>query len=245
MRLLRQPDDGVALRMPASDLHQLDLQLADPERHPLFEHQRRPGQPGHRFDRLEQARKTLDLAFHVGFAALDDQIVGVAAGDDVLRPVTRRAEHAHRVIVRQHDIADRLVADRADVADDVLRHHRRGLRVDDHDRIVTDDDAGVRIALGGVRIGVIGQLVEADLLGFQVGLGSEFLVVHCEVLCIKRVPTAAAMGHCRRDCRGPHDPVLRRVEPLHSRLQPRQSQQRIDRRRGDLDPLADFAHGAQ
>jgi hypothetical protein len=30
------------------------------------------------------SREALDLAFHVGFAALDDEVVGVAAGDDVL-----------------------------------------------------------------------------------------------------------------------------------------------------------------
>ena len=78
------------------------------------------------------------------------------------RLVARRAEHAHRVVVRQHDVADRLVGDLADAADHVLRHHRRGLRVDHHHRVVADDDAGVRVALGRVRVGVVGQLVEAD-----------------------------------------------------------------------------------
>ncbi len=53
-------------------------------------------------------RKTLDLAFHVLLAALDDEVQGVAAGDDVLRRVTRRAQHTHGVVMRQHDIANRL-----------------------------------------------------------------------------------------------------------------------------------------
>ena len=85
------------------------------------------------------------------------------------------AEHAHRVVVRQHDVLDRLVAHLADAADHVLRHRRRGLRVRHQHRVVADDDAGVRVALGGVRIGVIRELGEADLLLFEVGLGGELL----------------------------------------------------------------------
>jgi hypothetical protein len=137
---------------------------------------RRPGQAGHRLHRAEQPWKALDLALHVRLAALDDEFVGVAAGNDVLRLVPRRAEHAHRVIVREGDVLDRLVGHCADVADHVLRHHRRCLRVDHHHGIVADHDAGVRIALGGIGIGVIGQLVEADLLLFQVGLRCELLL---------------------------------------------------------------------
>ena len=156
--------------MTAAELHELDLQLAEPKRQPLFEHQRRPSEARHRLDRLEQPRKALDLAFHVGLAALRNEIVGVAAGDDVLGLVARRAQHAHGVIVRQHDVLDRLVGDRPDAADHILRHHRRGLRVDDHDRVVADYDTGVRVALGRIRIRVLGELVEADLFLLQVGL---------------------------------------------------------------------------
>jgi hypothetical protein len=159
----------------AAELHDLDLQLAHPQRHPLLEHDRRPGQARDRLDRAEQPREALDLALHVGFAALDDEVVGVAAGDHVLRLVAGGAEHAHRVVVGQRHVPDRLVGHRADVPDHVLRHHRGGLRVDHHHGVVADDDAGVRVALGRVRIGVIGELVEADPLLFQVGLGCELL----------------------------------------------------------------------
>ncbi len=38
--LLRQPDHGVALGVAASQLHDLDLQLAEPQRQPLLEHER-------------------------------------------------------------------------------------------------------------------------------------------------------------------------------------------------------------
>jgi hypothetical protein len=47
------------------------------------------------------------------------------------------------------------------------------LGVDHHHRIVADHDAGVRVAFGGVRIRVVGQLGEADLLFLKVGLRGE------------------------------------------------------------------------
>jgi hypothetical protein len=75
--------------------------------------------------------------------------------------------------VAQHHVFDRLVGHLADAADDVLRHHRRGLGVDDHHRVVADHDAGIRVALGGVGIGVIRQPGEADLLLFEVGLAGK------------------------------------------------------------------------
>jgi hypothetical protein len=66
--------------------------------------------------------------------------------------------------VREQHVLDRLVRDLADAADDVGRHHGRGLRVQHHHRVVADDDAGVGVAFGGVGVGVVAQLDEADLL---------------------------------------------------------------------------------
>ena len=83
------------------------------------------------------------------------------------------AEHAHRVVVAHHDVLDRLVGDLADAPDHVLGHHRRGLRVDHHHRVVADDDAGVRVALGGVGVGVVGEPGEGDLLVGEIGLRGE------------------------------------------------------------------------
>src|SRR5262249_54819379 len=70
------------------------------------------------------------------------------------------------------------LGDRANAADHVLSHHRCGLRVDHHRGIVTDNDPGVGVALGGVRVSVIGELVKADLLLLQVGLRGEFFFTH-------------------------------------------------------------------
>ncbi|MNT69480.1 hypothetical protein D3C72_2078050 [compost metagenome] len=68
---------------------------------------------------------------------------------------------------------DGLVRHLADAADHVLRHHRRGLGVDHHHRVVANDDAGVGVALGRVGIGVVGELVEAHFLHFEVGGGGK------------------------------------------------------------------------
>ena len=126
--------------------------------------------PGTDSTARKQPREALDFAFHVLFAALDDEVVGVAAGDDVLGLVPGGAQNAHRVVVRQRHVADRLVGDFADAPDDVLRHDRRGLRVDHHHRVVADDDAGVRVAFRRVGVRVIRQLVERDLLFDEIGL---------------------------------------------------------------------------
>ena len=75
----------------------------------------------------------------------------------------------------QQHVLDRLVGDFADAADHIGGHGRRGLGVGHQHAVVADDDAGVWIALGGVGVGVLGQLDEADLLLLQVSLGSEFL----------------------------------------------------------------------
>ena len=176
--LLWQPYHGVALGVPTAELHDLDLELAEPQRQVFFEHQRRPCQAGNRLDCTKKPRKPLDLAFHVGLAALDDQVIGIAAGDDVFGLVPGCAENPHRVVVREHDVFDRLARHLADAPNDVLGHDRCGLGIDHHHRVIADDDAGVRVAFRGEGIGVIGQLVEADRFFLEIGLRSELLVAH-------------------------------------------------------------------
>ena len=61
-----------------------------------------------------------------------DEIVRVAACDDVLRVISRRAKHPHGMVMRQHHVLHGLVGDGTDVTQHVLRHHRCRLGVDDH-----------------------------------------------------------------------------------------------------------------
>jgi hypothetical protein len=64
--------------------------------------------------------------------------------------------------MREQDIFDRLVGDLFHAVDDLLRHHRGGLRIDHHHAVVADDDAGVGIALGGEGIEVRPDRVEGN-----------------------------------------------------------------------------------
>jgi hypothetical protein len=90
---------------------------------------------------LEQAREAAIFGIPILLAALLDQPIGFLRGDDALRLVGGGAEHAHRVIMRQHDIFDRLVGDGAHPLDHLVGHRRRRLRVEHEAAVVADDDA--------------------------------------------------------------------------------------------------------
>ena len=173
--LLRQPRDGVTLRTASSELHDLDFELTEPERHLSFEGHRGPCETGNRLDRPKQSWEALDLALHVRFSTLDNQVIGILTGDDVFRLVGRGPEYPDGVVMREQHILDRLVRDLPDATNHVLRHDGRCLRVRHKHRVVADDDAGVWIAFCGVRIGIVGKLVEADGLLFQISLRCKFL----------------------------------------------------------------------
>ena len=179
----RYPGDGVAAGMARAgmpDLHphaaEVDHQLAGhlaPDRVAAGDHHGRPGQAGHAFGVAEQARETLHLALHVFGAAFDDQFISPLAGDDFGRAfgdVGAGAQHAHRVVMREQHVLDRLVADLADARDQVLRHRRRGGCVADHDELVADDHAGIRVTLGGVSPAMRAELLERDFFVGEVGL---------------------------------------------------------------------------
>jgi len=121
-----------------------------------------------------RGKRPISLALSC-FAALDDQVARVLAGQDVLGTVAGRAQHAHRVVVREHHVLDRLVGHFADAAHHVGRHGGRGLGVGHQHAIVADHDAGVGVALGRVGPGVFRDLAEGDLLLFHVGLAGELL----------------------------------------------------------------------
>ena len=173
--LLGQPDDGVALGVPAAGMDDVDLQLAQPDRQAIVEGDGGPGQPGDGLDRLEQAREALNLGLVVLCAALDDHLARRLAADDVLRLVGGGAQHAHGMIVRQHDVLDRLVGDAADALDHALRHLGRRLGVDHHDRVVAHHDTGVGIPFRREGIGMFGKTAECDPLFRHVGLRGEGL----------------------------------------------------------------------
>src|SRR5690606_4442419 len=116
-----------------------------------------------------------DFAGLVLLATLHDQVVGVAAGQNFLGVVGRGAQHAYGVVVRQQHIFDGFVADFADAANHVFSHDRRGLGVDHHNGLVTNDDARVGITLRRVGVGVVGQFFKGNDFVFQVVMRGEGL----------------------------------------------------------------------
>ena len=125
------------------------LALAEPDSHLAGEGDGRPGQPGDAFHRAEQAREATDLGIHVLPAALDDQGARHVRGDDLGPGIGGRPEHADGMVVAEQHVADRLVGQRPHARDEALRHDRGCLRIDNHHRIIADDDPGIGVALGG------------------------------------------------------------------------------------------------
>ena len=124
----------------------------------------RPGEAGDALGGAEQAREAAVLGIPVLLAALGDHGTAGVRGQDLLRLVGRGAEHAHGMIVRQHDVLDGLVGDLRTRSMTQAGHQRRRLGVDDDDAVVADDDAAVGVALGGEGVEVAADLGEGDLL---------------------------------------------------------------------------------
>ena len=176
--LVRHVDDDIPGRMGAAQEAEVDAALAEEDAHLVGEGGRRPRQRRNVGDilvALEQAREAHELGLAVLGAALGDHRAGLVAHDDRRCLIGGRAQHAHGVVVGQHQMADRLVGDFAHLLDHLAGQARGGLRLDDHDAVVADDDAGVRIALGGEGPQALADLGEGDLLLGHVALGGEFL----------------------------------------------------------------------
>ena len=151
-------------------MNDFDPALAEPQGHAVLEGESRPRHARrHAFDTTKEAREATDLARLVLLAALDDQFAGGLAGDDLGGVKCRRAEHADSMIVRQQHVLDRFVGDGFHPGDDVARHQRCRLRIDDHAAVVANDDAGIGIAFSGVGVEAVAQRGEGD--GFLAGVG--------------------------------------------------------------------------
>ena len=144
-------------------------------------------------------------------------------------PVGRRAEHAHRVVVAEHDVADRLVGDLPDALDHLLRHGGRRLGVDHHHAVVADDHARVRIALGGERVAARADLAERDLLRPEVAGRCERLA-HDRSSRLRRPAACSA----RLPARSRRRSSARRVQHLDAHavaeLQPRRPRRTVPER---------------
>jgi len=170
---IRHVDDDVARGMRAAQMHQIDAAVAQIDRHIVGKGGGGVGQAGDGFVPLKQAGEALEFAVPVLLPAFHDHRAGGVAHDDLIGAVSRGPQHTHRVIVGQHHMADGFVGDAADLFDDLARQTRGGLCLHDHDAVVADDHAGVRVAFGGEGPQIAAHLVEGDFLFGQVALGCE------------------------------------------------------------------------
>src|ERR671923_925210 len=118
---------------------------------------------------LEQARKAAVLRFPVLRPALLDPAARIGVRDDVPRLVCRRAQHAHGVVMREHEVLDRLVSQLPQCLEPLARGSRRRPSVDTQDGLGPDDRADVRVALGREGVDAVGELLERRALLGGVG----------------------------------------------------------------------------
>ena len=143
--------------------------------HRILEGVRGSGESGNGVGALEQARHAALLARPVLQPAFVDQRGGHGGGDGPMGPERRRAKDAHGMVVGEHQVAERGLADRTDDVNPALRHGWGRPRLDRQDAIGADHAADVGVALGGIGVDAIRQLLERGLLLPQVRRGSKRL----------------------------------------------------------------------
>ena len=74
------------------------------------------------------------------------------------------------MIVRQQHILNRLISDAANTLNHALSHDRGGSRIDDHHGVIPDDDSCIRVPFGGVRPGMLRELLETYFFFFEISL---------------------------------------------------------------------------
>ena len=171
--LVRHMDDGIARRMGASDVFDIHAAAAQIDGHAVAECGCRPRQAGDGFIPFKQAREPLEFTVPVLLPTFGHHAARRIRHDDIVRAIGRGPQHAHRMIVGQNDVADWFVGDAAHPFNHLFGQTRGGLGLDDHDRFVTDNHTGIRVALGGKGIKPLANLVEGDLLFGHVALGCE------------------------------------------------------------------------
>src|SRR6516225_7298245 len=133
---VRDPCHDVARGVTSAELYELHLAFAKEERHLAFEGERRPSQTWDALCISEQPWKAAKLRFPILLPALGYESMGLLRGNDPLGLVSRCAQYANGVIVREDDVFDRLVGDGANLLDHLPRHSGCCLRVEHRATIV-------------------------------------------------------------------------------------------------------------
>ena len=175
--LLGQPGDDVALGVAAAEVleHEVPAVPAEVDGQLVPEGHRGPGQARDGVRALGQARHAAELGGPVLLAALHDEVVGVLVGDDRLGVEGRGAEHAHRVVVGEHQVADRLVGVLPQLRQPLGGHHGGGQGLEADQEVLPLDRPDVRVPLGREGVDALGQDLEGLLLLAEVRRGRERL----------------------------------------------------------------------
>ena len=196
-------DHCIARGMGAAKLEDIDPAVAKENAHAAIESGGGPSQAGDAFVPLEKARKALKLTVPVFLPAFGHHVAGRFGHDDLARAEGACPQHPHGVVMRQHDMGNRLVGHPTDAVDHLLRQTRGCLRLDNHDAFITDDDARVRVTLGGKGVKTFADFDKADPLVGHVTLRRECLC-HVRSFC---------KGWPARGSRSPHSRQTRLCSP--------------------------------
>ncbi len=176
--LTGQPGHEVALGVAAARVaqHQLAPVAAEVDAELGVEGERWPGQAGDGRRLPEQPGHPGQFRLPVLPAALGDQRPGPLVGDDHVGVERARAEHAHRVVVAEHQVAHGLVGVLAQRGQPLAGRHRRGQRLEADEEVLALDGADVGVTLGGECVHPVGEHLQGLLLGGEIrGRGKGFL----------------------------------------------------------------------
>jgi hypothetical protein len=175
--VLGQPGDDVALGVASAEVLQDEVTAVAAERDDISvgEREGRPGETRDAVGLLEQPWHPAVFAGPVLHPALLDEEPGALVGDDLVGLEGARAEHAHRVVVRQHEVADRLVGVLAQLDQPVPSGRRGRPGLERRRGSPPLDRPDVRVTLGGEGVDTVGEHLEGLGLGGQVGRGGERL----------------------------------------------------------------------
>ena len=117
---VRHIGDHIARRVAAAEMHDAHLALAEPHRHLFRKRDGRPGQPREWIRPRGNSRGKRPISESMSCCPRSTIRSRVASDARIsASAIGRRAEHAHRVIMREQHIFDRLVGDLAHALDHV------------------------------------------------------------------------------------------------------------------------------
>ena len=86
----------------------------------------------------------------------DEKIKAKIKTVEQTRDASRSTQHPHCMIMRHDHMLDGQIGDFTNTTNHVLCHGRSCLSINDHHRVITDNNTGIRIAISRVGINTFG-----------------------------------------------------------------------------------------